>query len=190
MRALAAKLLLWKSRVASENYANFQLVEDALQQSKSKMPKVLQEEISDHLQMLILSFENYFDSRDDPHVNSWVRNPFIFDINSLPDSNLFKDELIDLQSLEVLHHEFKLKKIGDFWCSARTVCPKAAEYAIRMIIPFTTTYLCESGFSTLVTIKSNSRNRLQASDDMRVALSSTLPNFRELVDKKQEQKSH
>ena len=49
--------------------------------------------------------------------------------------------------------------------------------AFQCFLPYVTTYLCEAGFSTLVAIKTKSRNRLYAEDDMRVALSKTSPQF-------------
>jgi hypothetical protein len=44
---------------------------------------------------------------------------------------------------------------------------------MEVLIPFATTYLSKSGFSTLVTIKTKRRNRLDVEHDMRVALSKT-----------------
>ena len=57
------------------------------------------------------------------------------------------------------------------------------------IIPFATTYLGKSGFSSLVAIKTKSRNRLNVKDDMRVALSNTKPQFDVLIEEKQEHPS-
>ena len=65
------------------------------------------------------------------------------------------------------------------------------------LILLVTTYLCESGFSALLAIKTKrigwmltKRNRSDAKDDMRVALSKTIPQFRVLVENKQEKPSH
>jgi hypothetical protein len=58
------------------------------------------------------------------------------------------------------------------------------------LIPFATIYICESGFSTLVTIKTKNRNRLDVQRDMRVALSKTTPQFNALIQAKQQQPSH
>ena len=57
------------------------------------------------------------------------------------------------------------------------------------LIPFATTYLCESGFSALLAVKMKQRNRLAAKDDMRVALSKTIPQFCVLVENKKQQPS-
>ncbi|KAF2345701.1 hypothetical protein FHG87_023543 [Trinorchestia longiramus] len=57
-------------------------------------------------------------------------------------------------------------------------------YYTESILPYDTTYLCEAGFSTLIAIKTKSRNRLNTEDDMRVALSKTSPQFHVLENKK------
>lgn len=59
-----------------------------------------------------------------------------------------------------------------------------AKKAMTAIIPF------ESGFSTLVAIKTKIRNLLDAKDDMRVALSKTTPQFHLLIEDKQQQLSY
>ena len=72
---------------------------------------------------------------------------------------------------------FNSKSIGDFWISLGRAYPLLVKNAMAAIIHFATTYLCESGFSSLVVIKTKSRNRLNVKDDMRVALSKTKPQF-------------
>jgi hypothetical protein len=61
---------------------------------------------------------------------------------------------------------------------------------MEALIPFVTIYLCESGFLTLVTIKTKNLNRLDVQHDMRVALSKTTPQFNILIQAKQQQHSH
>ena len=51
-------------------------------------------------------------------------------------------------------------------------------------------YLFESGFSPLLAIKTNQRNRLDAKDDIHVALSKIIPQFRVIVENKQQQFLH
>ena len=58
------------------------------------------------------------------------------------------------------------------------------------LILFSTTDLFESGFSALLAIKTKQRNRLDAEDNMLVAVSKTIPQFCVLVENKQQQPSH
>ena len=90
----------------------------------------------------------------------------------------------------MLRNEFNIKNLGNFWCSLSEAYPRLAKRAVNTLIPFATTYLCESGFSALVSIKTKSRNRLDVRDDMRVCLSKTTLQFALLVQNKQEQHSH
>lgn len=62
--------------------------------------------------------------------------------------------------------------------------------AMRVLIQFSTTYLCEQGFSALTAIKTKQRNRLQPEDDMRVCLSTVAPNISNIVENKQHHPSH
>jgi hypothetical protein len=86
--------------------------------------------------------------------------------------------------------EFNLKGLEEFWYSLREAYPRIVNRAIKVLIPFATTYLSESGFSTLVTIKTKSRNRLDVQHDMRVALSKATPQFNAPIQAKQQQPPH
>jgi hypothetical protein len=63
-------------------------------------------------------------------------------------------------------------------------------FALRVLIPFVSTYLCKSSFSTLLQIKSKQRNRMNMENDMRCLLSNIFPRIMDLVRKKQTQISH
>ena len=58
------------------------------------------------------------------------------------------------------------------------------------MLPFPTTYLCKSGFSTLLQIKTSSRNKLKVEDDIRFSLTNTEPEIQDLVKEKQLYTSH
>ena len=70
---------------------------------------------------------------------------------------------------------------------------KTTEKALCILIPYMSTYLCEEGSSTLLQIKTKQRNRLDVEDDLRCALSQTMPRIQQLSDEsddKQTQVSH
>ncbi|XP_068218544.1 zinc finger BED domain-containing protein 5-like [Palaemon carinicauda] len=87
-------------------------------------------------------------------------------------------------------HTFREMCRTDFWIEMTNSSPSVAKMALKVLIPFATTYECESAFSTLLAIKLKSRNRLEAIHDMSVALAKTKPNIEELVQAKQMHKSH
>ena len=71
-----------------------------------------------------------------------------------------------------------------------TSYPKLSTEALRVIIPFVSTYLCESGFSAFMYIKSKARNQLDVEDDIRIAIFKTQPRVSRLACNMQQQKSH
>lgn len=84
---------------------------------------------------------------------------------------------------------FDKKSITELWPLMCDSYPKVAEMAIRVLLPFVSTYLCESGFSTLLQIKRKQRSRLEVENDLCFALSSTHLRIPELAKKKQSQVS-
>jgi len=77
-----------------------------------------------------------------------------------------------------------------FWMKVLPEYPDLAIKALKTLLPFPTSYLCESGFSVMAATKTKSRNRLDVSDKMRVSLSSLVPKWECLVAAKQAQGSH
>ena len=96
--------------------------------------------------------------------------------------------LVNNTSMEDLSKQEE--NISYFWAAISSQYLKIGLFALRVILVFSSTYLCEKGFSTLLNIKSKARNKLEAERDMRWALSKTLPNIPDLVSKKQIHKSH
>ncbi|MBN3278703.1 SCND3 protein, partial [Polyodon spathula] len=80
--------------------------------------------------------------------------------------------------------KFSHLPLSHFWCSVASEYPLVAEMALRVLLPFSTTYKCESRFTSLLTIKTKSRNRLDVKDDIRATLSNTVPRIQLLVSKK------
>ena len=142
-----------------------------------------------HLKLLQENFENYFPKEQSFYVeaNTWVLQPFI-------DSPTEDEDLLDLRtdlSQKVL---FEGTPYADFWVQLWHVpqYKKLAEKAISLLIQSSSTYLCESGFSTLSQIKTKQRNSIEKIDHlMRGALETEfVPRYDQLVGKLQNQKSH
>ncbi|CAF87073.1 unnamed protein product, partial [Tetraodon nigroviridis] len=90
----------------------------------------------------------------------------------------------ELHSNHALEMQFESKTLEEYWCSAIVSFPGLCETALAVLIPFATTWLCESGFSTLLSIKTKSRNCLNAQADVRAAISNIVPCFERLISMK------
>ncbi|XP_068246495.1 SCAN domain-containing protein 3-like [Palaemon carinicauda] len=127
---------------------------------------------------------------------SWVRNPLHIEAEDLPDeiANISKlqEELIEIQNDATSHYDFKRLKesLSSFWIKVHKEKPNLGGEALKTLIPFATTFLCEAGFSALTVIKTKYRNHLQPEDDLRCILSTKSPRFEELTKTIQCQESH
>jgi len=148
--------------------------------------------IGERLGRLRQKMSKYFDPTKDIRKNyNWVINPFVrSDQNILSLTN--KEKLIELSSDMGLHEIFKSNKnIGRFWIKVQNEYPSLAEEALKVLIPFSTTYFCESGFSPLTTIKNKTENRLEISLTMRIGLTKSIkPRIDVIVSHQQQQPSH
>ena len=174
LKAFLLKLSLWKRRLQAGTYANFPMLEDLILKDETKKECEIfismKKEFCSHLDTLQTFFQGYF-NLDSLKSEAWIRNPFLIDLSGINDEDPNKEELIDLRASELLKIEFNAKTLEEFWCSQKQSYQSLAKQAIRSMIPFATTYLCEAGFLALVTMKTKHRNRMDVQHDMRVALS-------------------
>ena len=118
-------------------------------------------------------------------------NPFGTSVGDLlSQDNLLQEQFIDLVNDGNARRLFSEKSCSDFWIKMAQTYPDISKMALKVLIPFPTTYECESAFSALLAIKPKARNRLDAIHDTRVALSKTEPNIAELIAQKQVNPSH
>jgi len=83
------------------------------------------------------------------------------------------------------------KNIGKFWISVQNEYPSLAEEALKVLIPFSTTYLCKYDYSILTVVKNKTRNRLEISAALRINLKNSIkPRFDEIILNQQQQSSH
>uniref|UniRef100_A0A3P9IJD4 Uncharacterized protein n=1 Tax=Oryzias latipes TaxID=8090 RepID=A0A3P9IJD4_ORYLA len=125
----------------------------------------------------------------------WIRNPFgdKTHIEQFTSTLSLRevDSLVDIESDGTLKTTFREKGLTDFWLHIQPEHPQLADSALKLLMPFPTTYNCEVGFSTLVGLKTKQRNRISVDYDMRLKLSSLEPDIASLMaQKKQHHSSH
>ena len=80
-----------------------------------------------------------------------------------------KEEWIALRLNERKKLEFQNTDLQAFWIAQLSDAPTLAERALSILTSFSTTYLCEKGFSTVMGLKTKKRNRLSVQNDARIA---------------------
>ncbi|XP_055549359.1 zinc finger BED domain-containing protein 5-like [Wyeomyia smithii] len=189
LNAFLGKLQNWKRKVQLNNFAMFERLSSVIDNctNDKTVPKTIKNEITEHLTSLLVEFKTYFPDIKAQDLDL-VRNPFRIAVTKVPDR--FQDELIDLQNDSKSKELFEETSQCDFWATMSGPFPNIAERALRVLLPFVSTYLCETGFSAMLQMKTKYRNRLDIEDDMRCALSKTAPRIKMLAENVQAQVSH
>jgi hypothetical protein len=95
-----------------------------------------------------------------------------------------QEKLAELSSDRTLQLVFRNKDKCDFWLTVKYEYP---ELEINVLLPFATSYLCESAFSVLMYIKSRYCTHLaNVKNDLRAALLDIKPRFNLLCSKMQQ----
>ena len=137
-----------------------------------ELDELLKTSITQHPQSLKTEFKRYFPELKEQE-GVFVRNPFssALDVDDIPDE--LQNQFYDIRNDSSARDVFQERPLSQFWCAMRKSYPQLSKLAIRILLPFATTYFCESGFSALIHIKTKARNRSKVEDDMRLALSNT-----------------
>ncbi|XP_066969189.1 protein FAM200C-like [Macrobrachium rosenbergii] len=186
LHAFIAKIQNWVRKINAGNSAMFENFCEVVEGEKELDP-CLQNEIINHLQNLGQEFSRYFPGLESIDL-SFIADPFNTEPDSVPDPD--QDEYLEMKfdsGVECLQKDISVQ---EFWAQISASYRRIDKRALKTLLPSSSTYLCESGFSVLLQIKTKPRNHLEVEDDMRCALSTVLPRFDEVVDKKQVHPSH
>jgi len=115
-----------------------------------------------------------------PAINrNWIRHHFEIDITQINGlTSLEEDNLIKISTNGSLKLQFNQKSLENFWLHVQKDYPVLSSKALEVLIPFSTTYLCEKAFSALVYVKNKFRNRLEnVESELRLKLSNIEPNI-------------
>ena len=105
-----------------------------------------------HLDALISHFEKHFS--EDMEKHNWIRNPFVDNRNASQGfTSLEAKQFIGLSSDLTLKSLYNLNLLISFWVKARSEFPLVGCKALRVLVPFATSYLCKAGFSAAAVFK-------------------------------------
>lgn len=145
------------------------------------------------LQNLKEEMSHYFSAQElsENTGQRWVINPFLnAAIGEASLATNLKENLLELSADGMLHLEFKSVNLDTFWLKRKSEYPELTTEALKCLIPFATSYLCELTFSSMAQIKNKQRNRLNLENDLILNVAKTDPRWQKLVDKKQAQPLH
>jgi hypothetical protein len=114
--------------------------------------------ILNHLLALDDKMKQYFPSLAVDEYD-WVRNPYAVSPDATTHLPMEK-QVAELQSDSTLQLKYGEISLLKFWILAKGEYPAIAEKAASTLLPFSSTYLCELGFSALTNIKNKKRERL------------------------------
>ena len=91
-----------------------------------------------------------------------MRNPFLVNVSCISDENdRLQSELIDLKCDLSAKQMFENSSMVQYWINIQSSYLYLYKEAIKAILPFPTTYLCKSGFSTMVHLKSKKQKSFE-----------------------------
>ena len=190
--AFILKLKLWSRRISRRVTAQFSTLDQFLDDN-NKGQQFLNEakqEIQEHLDELVHYLDRYFPDRETAPLQ-WCVQPFSVDEDQVADDDFpAKEKWIALRLNEWKKVEFQNTNLQAFLIAQLNDLPTLAERALNILTSFSTTYLCEKGFSTVMGLKTKNRNRLSVQNDARIALSVTEPRITALAMQMQSQPSH
>ena len=191
--AFKGKIRLWMHRMKSGRLAAFPGLNLFVEEKDINLDVILPIFL-EHLNTFLSELDRYIPSNDYCKIFNWVRNPFqVSALEVHSDMDCIAEQLLELQSRQMWKDKFKKACLSQFWANVQSMEPSLSDLckqAATALLPFPTTYLCESGFSTLTMIKTKYRNRLQPEDDIRCALATIIPEFDKLAKQVQGQGSH
>ncbi|RXM30878.1 Zinc finger BED domain-containing protein 5 [Acipenser ruthenus] len=115
-----------------------------------QLPNSVKHIIREHLQSLKTNLCEYFPVPDTKF--NWIRNPFA----SLDDdiiaslTSAEQDSLVELSCDSALKQDFSRQYLTDFWLKVASEYPALYNNTVPFLMPFPTAYLCETGFSALL----------------------------------------
>ena len=183
LAAFKEKNTLWIIRVKKGNLVNFPSLEETVMEDASPHPDCVSK-VVEHLQTHCIQFGKYFSCGELQTYDNWIRDPFMQNLEDVDDDSDIKEDLIDLRNNRGTQMEFSTCQLEHFWASQLEAYPTLAKKALEVLVPFATSYLCETGFSCLLHIKTKSRIRFDSQHNMQVALSTKTPRFDAIIEKR------
>lgn len=193
IKAFNNKIDVWTERLQNKNVEMFASLHDYVVENNISIQPEIITLISEHISQLRCLFDKYFPNLNSNAQIEWISLPFAADKDIAHIPIVAAEELSEIRADVTLEEEFKMKDITYFWCNRYQEFPQITKLALDALIPFASTYLCETAFSTLLLLKNKHRSRLSQlslESNLRLSLSNIQPNIDLLCSNMQAHPSH
>jgi hypothetical protein len=112
---------------------------------------------SNYLTNLVGQFKQRFPDLD---TDEYRVTRFPFRANAAKFKTKQAEQLIELQSREALKVKFDTESLSQFWLTLPQEFGELKMAAIRHLVQFGSSYVCESAFSTMTAVKTDCRSQL------------------------------
>ena len=179
------KIEIWNRKIKEGNFDMFPKTAEC--ELKCEISSLIVE----HLTLLRVKTDHYFPNIDIKDYD-WIRNPFLTNPTINIDLSLIEEEeLAEIKNDRSMLMIYEDGDLDSFWIRVSRMHPNLAKKALKILLQFSTTYVCEVSFSTMLNLKSSKRGTLKMLDaEMRVCLSNIPPNIQKLCSSHQAHVSH
>ena len=160
IEAFKRKIDCWANKVSKNDFYPFQFLNEFLSEdSEVEDTAEIKELVLEHLKLLKKNFNRYFPEEESEafRLLKWVVNPFLFTLSK-------QEELLDICNDINLEEIFKKNGKEYFWIFLCKEGTAIAKEVLKLLCQFPNTYLCETAFSVLTTIKNKQRSCLKSLD--------------------------
>uniref|UniRef100_K7G5P4 DUF4371 domain-containing protein n=1 Tax=Pelodiscus sinensis TaxID=13735 RepID=K7G5P4_PELSI len=163
IKAFLDKLELWIVRVEGNNLVQYPYVDAMLGEKEAIRTQI------PHLWKLRDEFQRYFPEVDRTKDGlSFIRNTFTTDVNSVPED--LQEEFLDVKNDFAAQDMYQQSTTEKFCASVTESYPNLSAPAVRFLLPFASTYMCETGFLCLLHNKEECPALLNLSEGLKFLL--------------------
>ena len=120
----------------------------------------------ERLTTFVFELDRYISSQNYSQIINWVRSPFeVSAVEVQLQMDCIAEKLIKQQSRQMRRDKLKTVSLTQFWASAQSIEPNLSDLgqpAAVALLPFSTTFLCKAGFSTLALVKTKQQTATES----------------------------
>ena len=162
IRTFKGDVVFWRCGIRDKRLDDLPTLKEYLNnQTAEARPRILGAVRKDILKYLTNVYKLLKDKFPTLHeVQYWMIDPLNVVDTQLPSDPMFRAAIDEMRANESIEIYFKQARNPlDFWANARALYPNISSAAIKVLLPFVTTYRCEAAFSRLKLILSDRRTR-------------------------------